>query len=174
MNVIAWDAAYSLYPRATFEDRLSLVTPRDHSDESWSKDAIGKYEARGWTFVKSFAKGSRAFPTGSRWITGKDSWTLSLSPLTADHGCHSPTPSSKPLMQDPVVATNWSLLKPSDPFLAYRLFSGPHLHYDYVLTDLELFGHLRETMWRQQFTEYTKAKGSRGLSPQQRFQIREW
>ncbi|THG92955.1 hypothetical protein EW026_g8134, partial [Hermanssonia centrifuga] len=40
LNVIAWDTAYSLYPHATFERRLSLFLLGRKRDES----AIQKYE----------------------------------------------------------------------------------------------------------------------------------
>lgn len=45
MNVIACDAAYSLYPRATFEARISLHTPGHGKDVD--SPGVHKYAKRG-------------------------------------------------------------------------------------------------------------------------------
>ena len=52
MNVIAYDAAYSLFPKATFEDRVSLVSATRNDKE---KAAIAKYRHRGWTILDAEA-----------------------------------------------------------------------------------------------------------------------
>lgn len=48
MNVISYSHAYSLYPRATFHDRVALSTvPARRLDEH----VLLKYMARGWRFI---------------------------------------------------------------------------------------------------------------------------
>lgn len=50
MNVITFSHAYSLYPRATFHNRVSLsLLPQNRFDET----VVYKYTARGWTFIST-------------------------------------------------------------------------------------------------------------------------
>jgi hypothetical protein len=48
MNVITFKAAYSLYPRATFEECTSLLMTNNNSSVTI---AVAKYCLRGWTFT---------------------------------------------------------------------------------------------------------------------------
>lgn len=85
MNIITHDKAYSLFPRATFEERRSLVCLS--SDELRDK-AFEKYSARGWSFVKN-ADVERAergtleasFALGERYVGDRNCWTLPVLPI---------------------------------------------------------------------------------------------
>ncbi|OCH90000.1 hypothetical protein OBBRIDRAFT_693748, partial [Obba rivulosa] len=79
MNVIAYDKAYSLYPRATFEDRCSLVCRPEGPQQDV---ALAKYEARGWKMhsLPFFLRHNHrhAFRLGPRSISDADSWAIPL------------------------------------------------------------------------------------------------
>ncbi|THG97736.1 hypothetical protein EW026_g4321 [Hermanssonia centrifuga] len=117
MNVIAWDHAYSLYPQATFEDRLSLylqpLRDRDYP-------AIQKYTRRGWSVTQDVpayhpltgiplpSPHTRLFPLTPRWIADKHSWVLPLNTagLTPPPSL---SPTSVPLSRDPCFVTSWQV-----------------------------------------------------------------
>ncbi|KAI0801954.1 hypothetical protein BC629DRAFT_156478 [Irpex lacteus] len=104
LNVIAWDRAYSLYPRATFEDRRALYM---RSILSPSGGVIQKYQARGWKFCFSLnqLQQDKAFNV-ARWIGDGHSWVIKLD----TEGVTLPppvTPSSTPLNKDPCRITSW-------------------------------------------------------------------
>ncbi len=75
MNVISFAHAISLYPRATFVDRVAY-----HTSSSKRRDinAIAKYTARGWTMISRQEALSRPeFQTGRR-IGDKYCWIIPL------------------------------------------------------------------------------------------------
>ncbi|KAH9942558.1 hypothetical protein B0H21DRAFT_523328 [Amylocystis lapponica] len=57
MNVISYEKAYALYPRATFEERRSLVCPTDGLPQ---EPAINKYATRGWEMVRWLLEAQRS------------------------------------------------------------------------------------------------------------------
>ncbi|CCL99903.1 uncharacterized protein FIBRA_01928 [Fibroporia radiculosa] len=76
MNVIAYDKAFALYPRATFEERKALIRSRAGRRQ---QSAIGKYATRGWEMVSELPAMQRSasnptFRLGQRWIADGDSW----------------------------------------------------------------------------------------------------
>jgi len=81
MNLITHDKAYSIFPRATFENRRSLMFVKD--DDSTVK-AREKYEERGWTFVKRFEIEQHdlfsGFGKGIRRLGDSKCWSISLDP----------------------------------------------------------------------------------------------
>ncbi|KZT06562.1 uncharacterized protein LAESUDRAFT_700451 [Laetiporus sulphureus 93-53] len=110
MNVISYEKAYSLYPRATFKERRSLVCATDGPKQ---EPAIEKYSARGWQMLRKLSRKERrstncSFRGGSRWIADHDSWVIELDLAGVDL---SPALSSAslPLVCDPVAVTNWTL-----------------------------------------------------------------
>lgn len=87
MNIIAYNTAYSLYPRSTYENRRALLmrTPAP-SDRHYQ--AIKKYEKRGWKMIQSCSEclhsgqnDLSAFGEMERYIGDKYTWTI---PLTVD------------------------------------------------------------------------------------------
>lgn len=79
MNLVTWDRAVSLYPRATFEERRALVT---YTKGAGFEDAMLKYAARGYRidthlFVEDTASGS-AFAFGRRWVGDGQCWAVAL------------------------------------------------------------------------------------------------
>jgi hypothetical protein len=82
MNVITHDTAYSIYPRATFIERRSLVCKRLPS----SIDGRAKYEQRGWMQLPyltadDYDNPSSSFARGTRRLGDRKCWTITLLPI---------------------------------------------------------------------------------------------
>ncbi|KZV80362.1 hypothetical protein EXIGLDRAFT_589166, partial [Exidia glandulosa HHB12029] len=78
MNFITWDRVYSLYPRATLEERRALVT---FGKGVGFEEAMLKYTSRGYRietmlFEEDTAAG--AFALGSRWVGDERCWVVRL------------------------------------------------------------------------------------------------
>ncbi|PCH44988.1 hypothetical protein WOLCODRAFT_91093 [Wolfiporia cocos MD-104 SS10] len=141
MNAISYNAAYSLYPYATFEQRQSLATnPKDRK-----RAAFRKYAARGWKILSSLspllvpsALSDRFFVDQSRGVVDKHSWVM---PLNTD-GVTGPeplSPSSTPLTWDPVAECSWVLRSIRGEILeahmTYFITSSRILKYRYTAAD---------------------------------------
>ncbi|THH04355.1 hypothetical protein EW145_g5587 [Phellinidium pouzarii] len=78
MNVITYRAAYSFYPKGTFEEGLML--PCDTREVNHDS-GIEKYKARGWTVTHFAAEPfsdpeEHAFVLGKRWVDDSSSWMI--------------------------------------------------------------------------------------------------
>ncbi|KAI0083370.1 hypothetical protein BDY19DRAFT_910654 [Irpex rosettiformis] len=104
LNVISWDRAYSLYPRATFEHRKSLLLLEGYTHLT---DIIEKYSNRNFEFVRTLDHPSLtsdpALASTPRWIGDGYSWILDLP----TNGITLPPPLSKQLTRDPCYLTTW-------------------------------------------------------------------
>lgn len=111
---------------------------------------------------------------GSRWIDDHRSWVIKFSDMLVE--APPPTPLSQPLRCDPVSATNWALLDQQEPFISYRVLPSSSLHYNYIVSDLELVAHLREKLWRFLFAEDVKesGRGYSSLTSVDKYNIRVW
>ena len=80
MNAITYKAAYSLFPKATFEEKVNLVTAiRDTKYE----DAVQKYADRGWRPTKEISSemqknAKSSFRYEKRWVIDGKTWILPL------------------------------------------------------------------------------------------------
>jgi hypothetical protein len=111
MNFISSDAAYALYPVATFENRTALGMPSSRV----SPVAIRKYLTRGWRVYFMPTSNDLAHPTTPpfllnqvRWVADKHTWTLPLDQT----GVKARPPLSRtsdPLTFDPVRFNGWQL-----------------------------------------------------------------
>ncbi|KAI0087717.1 hypothetical protein BDY19DRAFT_892207 [Irpex rosettiformis] len=150
-NVISWDRAYSLYPRATFEDHRGLWLRPDYADDEGETDIIKKYRLRGWKF--EWERGALdgddpAFGDAARWIGDTQSWVIKLD----THGVTRPPPVnefSQPLTRDPCCMTSWWMTLagsggPHEPPTAAIdfVFSYPTLSYKYA----SLYGPWRQAI----------------------------
>ncbi|KAF5367969.1 hypothetical protein D9758_004346 [Tetrapyrgos nigripes] len=87
MNVISHSHAYSLFPRATFHDRISVETPFYVTQENKHQAARDKYIQRGWTMVElpsivDYLRPYSEFRTSSPRCVGDFScWTITLEPI---------------------------------------------------------------------------------------------
>jgi hypothetical protein len=141
-----------------------------------SEHVFQKYRDRGFTITQDFSHGDSSYPTESRWIDDRHSWVVKL-PFVDWTGPSNAL--AAPMPTDPVAATNWRLLRPNNPFIAFTTFRGYDLRYEYVITDLELLQHLRETMWRPLFAAYKEFNKWNGpnadpLTPEDSYATRTW
>ena len=119
MNVISFNAAYCLYPRATLEERISIVctTRQDQVIEN----IYNKYTARGWRIIRdvddleTMRPDPALHPRRVRWIQDGLSWSIQL-PLPNRFGNSLPplNDRTKVFRRDPVSVTSWRLLVDED------------------------------------------------------------
>ena len=115
MNVITFDRAYCLYPRATLEERISLVTTE--RDDQVIEDVFQRYTQRGWRFIRAahdvpFVTTDRCLNSRfARWINDGYAWSIPL-PLPSDFFSLLPTVNSRTLAftHDPASVTGWRLI----------------------------------------------------------------
>ena len=82
MNLITHNKAYSIFPRATFEERRSLIHVQH---EESAVQAHRKYEKRGWQFITEIDEDeiqntTSAFADGPRHLGDSKCWTIHLHP----------------------------------------------------------------------------------------------
>jgi hypothetical protein len=131
MNFITHEKAYSLYPRATFEERRSLV---HSSGASWREDARAvartKYAGRGWLIVNRLTQAeidnrTSAFAYGRRVVGDQYCWTLDVLPKLAD------------LPQGFVESNSWGLYftQNRQAEMKLSLLKMPELRFSYTVAD---------------------------------------
>lgn len=117
MNVISYEKAYCLYPRATVHEHRTLVCGLNPSPNR--PEALRKYLLRGFKIVRRINPNTcddiidRSFPVGPRYIGDSQCWTLTLNMEGVDSGC---TISGMTLPHDPVSISNWSLAIRRPPY----------------------------------------------------------
>ena len=146
MNVISYNAAYCLYPRATFEERRTVAMSVSTYGEA---EALGKYAIRGWKILYDIWAHEENKPQSSfymhqiRWVDDNKSWVIPLDltgvvmrpPLSA---------TSDTFTWDPVVQNSWKLVrKKSDGLLmTYCVAKSTVFRYNYLIADPTLLGTL--------------------------------
>ncbi|EIN14245.1 hypothetical protein PUNSTDRAFT_56791 [Punctularia strigosozonata HHB-11173 SS5] len=137
MNVITYNAAYSLYPRATFSEKISLAMPRRTDD----KEVLRKYEARGFKIWKSDAwrhHQPTVFRANQvRWVDDPHTWVVNLDkPYSPDPPV--PSSASTVLKTDPITHNSWQLVMVGVVGMVYMHLCSPLFRYDYLLADTRL------------------------------------
>lgn len=136
MNIITFDAAYSLYPAATFEERTSLWIPASPDVMTPARsNVLAKYAKRGWSFtpVLTPRKSHLFHVSEERFVGDRYTWTVRLS---TDNIPHRPRllPTSPVFNWDPVVQNSWSLSKADGRlFMRYCFLRSYCLRYVYTL-----------------------------------------
>lgn len=155
MNCIAFDAAYSIYPQATFEERVSLGMASRNDREA----EFAKYRSRGWQLIfiappQEKRTGGAPFHCGvTRWVRDRHMWIVPLD--TSDL---QPRPRLSPTSDyfawDPMVYNSWKLIKcPDHNFELAEGFSigrsdYPVVRYEY-LVDRGLFHTITSSLKEQ-------------------------
>jgi hypothetical protein len=170
MNFIAYDAAYSLYPKATFEDRRNLVF-KDGNDND--QRCIAKYAKRGWYAVANVwpqdPQVSNLFHVGTHRLVHDDkSWVMPLD--TTDVTAHPRLSAcSDPIYWDPCRHNGWILTSGGHEWkmhLVYFLTRSSIYRYGYLTStvvmhnSLKMFGKYHK---RVQFKRVAK-KQQKGLT----------
>ncbi|EDR15939.1 uncharacterized protein LACBIDRAFT_301449 [Laccaria bicolor S238N-H82] len=163
MNVIAFDAAYSLYPRATFDLRRGLslahISPREAK-------ALAKYGARGWVIHSTIWPHEEdtlkpLFKVDVlRRMIDRDSWVIPFD--TTDITLRSPfNLSSPPFTEDPAAFSSWTLCGRTslEYDMSYRFLSSTILKYDYVNDDPGFLEVMIAFFQKQGSLEHSKFRG---------------
>ncbi|KAK7696092.1 hypothetical protein QCA50_000735 [Cerrena zonata] len=150
MNVISFETAYSLYPKATFEKRQSLVCPGTGRDED---AALQKYENRGWTMATTDLTWARDLEPcfhivyhRVRFMGDSFCWTIpldiSMIPDRLDPGEGSPR-----LLKDPAAATSWTLDYSVDDWgcISIQRKSNKNLYLHYITSCKDMLQSLEES-----------------------------
>ena len=80
MNVITFEKAYCLFPRATLDDRLSLVCTSRQDDTI--EAVFQKYTTRGWNIIRSVddiehvTQDPALDVNQRRWIDDRYTWSI--------------------------------------------------------------------------------------------------
>ncbi|KAG1754581.1 hypothetical protein EDB19DRAFT_1667165 [Suillus lakei] len=110
MNIITFDAAYSFYPVATFEERIAVQVPGSNNS-----DVIAKYVERGWRVYAVFRPEDVTRPHKSpfllnetRWVGDRYCWSIPLDTTGV-----TPRPelslSSERFSWDPSIQNGWNM-----------------------------------------------------------------
>ena len=125
MNFITFNAAYSLYPKATFEHTVNLALRNDcYNDQR----CLAKYARRGWRTIGNFWPQDDAtadiFALDRQRFVGDDKcWTILLD-LEGVQTRPRLSPTSDPFQWDPVEHNSWCLSTTSAyPWRASTTFS---------------------------------------------------
>jgi hypothetical protein len=164
MNFIAFDAAYSLYPRATFEEcrALSFASLDDRDIQ-----ALGKYARRGWSIIANIWPHELDSPrfasfciTKERWVKDPLSWVVPLDMTGVE-----PRPPLLPMSErfdwDPAVHNSWSIIKwtnGSKMFMAYHVLKPTIFRYAYLVSDLDLIVSMKTFLREQGSLEHGKSR----------------
>ncbi|KAK7686688.1 hypothetical protein QCA50_010288 [Cerrena zonata] len=140
LNVIAFDKAYCLYPRATLEERLMVVCTTRNDDVI--EGVYRRYVQRGWFLIRGFHAMhlfslDRSLSSINRWIDDRFSWSI-LLPYDFQDGITSINSQTDPLTQDPVSVSGWTLTARgngiNDPAaIEFHRVEDRDLFYHYVL-----------------------------------------
>jgi hypothetical protein len=141
MNFISYDAAYSMYPAATFDACIATVNGERLSDKELR--AVTKYQSRGWTFSTNpnlrlhGPKITQLFHFDeARWVGDRHVWCLPLKKLTIPDRLF--TPASIPMTIDPVLMNSWRWEKDCDRVEIEGHVVSKLLRYRYAFADRSL------------------------------------
>ncbi|KJA24235.1 hypothetical protein HYPSUDRAFT_65725 [Hypholoma sublateritium FD-334 SS-4] len=138
MNIIAHDKAYSFFPKATFEERLSLRCYRE-SDAS-RELASRKYTLRGWSLINlsHTQYPEDVLPFGMRYVGDRACWTLRVHPVLE-------------LPRGHVEANSWNAdallrIDRTFPVMKSTIMTAPVLKFSYTLYPREA-AIVRRRIW---------------------------
>lgn len=140
MNVITFNRAYCLYPRATLEERLSLVCTDRRGDEL--EVVFDKYRERGWSMLSSCTGWTiePSFTDIPRWIDDGHTWSIPLQydfsqPITPVN------PHSASITRDPISITSWTLIperRGRGGTMRFYHVKSSQLFYPYIMECVEM------------------------------------
>jgi hypothetical protein len=139
MNVISFDVAYSLYPRATFEERRTLSMSVSNEGEA---EALGKYAVRGWKILCDILPHEENKPLASfhqdvtRWVDDEMSWKIPLD-MTGLIMRPPPSENSCAFNWDPVKHNSWKLIRARTHklLMTYHVAKSTLFRYNYLIAD---------------------------------------
>ena len=148
MNVITFNKAYCLFPRATLEAGRSLLSSSTQGVYRNRGKALAKYTERGFDVAFSLPPGDLAarkpmFPLGWRWLDDENSWVIPLDTFGVDVPSR-PNQLSLPLVDDPSIVCNWQTQYSSTKgaIMRFAVIKSDLLRYRYVIADRDLSDYL--------------------------------
>lgn len=159
MNFISYDAAYCMYPAATFDTRIATVNGDKLTDKELR--AIMKYQSRGWTFSTNLRlhghKVMQLFQFDkTRWVGDCHAWCLPLKKLDIPDRFFTCT--SAPMSFDPVVANSWRWQRDADRIELDGHVASKLLRYRYTFGDSQVGGEIITFLRAQGKFEFRKQK----------------
>jgi hypothetical protein len=170
MNFITHDAAYSLYPKATFDKRIAVSFGWNTHEAT--KKALDKYTERGWAFVEDYSyQGVKAIspaiiPDVARYLDDKHTWILPLDVNGLDVEAQDASEPSR----NPFHCNSWKLNRDYTGFstqielgISYdRIYYAPkHFEHAYLIADRglgEAMDHLVDYLAEQNRTKNENKK----------------
>ncbi|KAI0649613.1 hypothetical protein C8Q79DRAFT_1005980 [Trametes meyenii] len=165
INVISYEKAYCLFPRATLHKRRSLLTSCLRGGYIGSARDIAAIHGRGYEMVDGLnseeicaTTTTSTFVLGWRWIDDCASWVINFD--TTDIFPKSSTCApSLPLTHDPVAVCGFSLRYNigTKASISFVVLEGPLLRYSYTLGEPDLANRLtialcsRSPVWAGKF-----------------------
>lgn len=187
MNVIAFDAAYSLYPHATFIERRMQIM-KDLTEDEYR--AITKYGRRGFRIQANYFWPHTSPPSdpslylsAPRRVNDSHSWVLALpiSPGMQTRETVQMTPTSPIMSEDPAVRNSWTLecsesgrLSGDDLVVQYWKVKSTLLRYNYVVADKRYLKQLVKWFQTQGHLEYLKLDGMEEASLEEKLAVWTW
>ena len=148
MNFIAFDAAYALYPKATFQHGANLAM--GHSRERDTR-CIAKYTERGWPAIALESlhnhPTSDCFALGQvRRVADRRTWTVPLD--TSGLSLRSRlSPRSQRFQWDPVLYNTWTLSRSAEKQMVkarFHIVKSAVFRYTYLSTNV----HVKKALLR--------------------------
>ncbi|KAI0681753.1 hypothetical protein C8T65DRAFT_714348 [Cerioporus squamosus] len=169
MNIITYNAAYSLYPYATFERRDTLLV----NLESQTQDALAKYSARGWRVLANPSPLNEwlirpephnplyspwFFINTACWVCDNKSWVIQLD-MDGVMPLPLPSASSQDPGWDPVAECGWQLYLvkwSSEVKLAFDIINSTIFCWRYTAPSVEYIESLFPFLRSQGRMEHAK------------------
>lgn len=154
MNVISYNAAYCLFPRATLEERRSLISRTSQERPIRRAEGLIKYSARGFSMLQFLdndelrtPKRSSSFTFGPRWLDDPYTWVIPLD-MEGVRPPPSPNPYSSARSQDPVILTSFSLRYNScdGAVMNFSIVKSPVLKFSIVTGDSDMVEYLNRVL----------------------------
>ncbi|KAI0706624.1 hypothetical protein C8Q76DRAFT_630230, partial [Earliella scabrosa] len=144
MNVISSNMAYCLFPRATLEERQSLLSCSSKGIYRNRGAALAKYTRRGYQIEfrvppETFSPQRPTFQLGWRWLDDENSWVLPLDVVGVDLSPHG---------QDPSAICNWRMQYGTNrgAVMHFSVLKSDVLRYRYLISDQDLSAHISRFM----------------------------
>lgn len=128
MNILTFNTAHAFFPRATFEDRITLSLL--HRKTSCHDPALMKYENRGWTIQHHVShtdlnNPAFLFAPKLRYVGDAQCWKMPIFPIFQHDQlcCHN------------IESNSWSINYNNNLILSmsYKVVTSPHLQFSYLI-----------------------------------------
>lgn len=151
MNIVAFDKAYCLYPRATLCSFSLLVTNGQDAD---TESTITEFSKREYKITYSLTDHwqqnhpIKAFRSGVRFVEDYQTWGIPLD-LTGVTMPDSATKKSKAMTTDPVAGSSWMLWRDTwgVAWMNFTTMRCANLFYNYVYADHQNARVIGRLMW---------------------------